>query len=528
MKRKDESKMARHHKNGRHNSRSAFPRTAPNTALSAAEKRTNKKEISLSSAARLKLMLSGMKTAMDGFSNSAAFLGEASPLMASGTFHRSHLTSNPELLTTTYRESWLAKRIIDMPAQDCTRAWYTLRGSMAEEETEALRRLEARHDLRRELTDAIRWARLFGGSIALIVIRGDEDRLSEPLDTDLLLPNCFQGVLVLDRSQGVQPSLETVQDLDDPDFGLPEYYTVALDDSEKRTVRLHHSRVIRFVGRELPGLETVAESYWGASELEHIWDELIKRSATSANIAQLVFQANITTLKMADFGEILAASEDQRRNSVLEVMEAENRFRTSYGIQLLSKEDSYETHPYAFTGLSDIYESFMMDMAGASEIPATKLFGRSPQGLNATGESDLRNYYEFISEIQEHYLRPALNRLLPVMAMSCWGCVPDNLDFTFNPLSTTTPAERAELMDKLSASVIEAFKAGIISREEAAAELRKRGEEYGLWTKLGIAESSSGPRGLSEGKRISAREENLPQEAPEEKPNSREDAPVSA
>ena len=55
-------------------------------------------------------------SALDGYSNAAAFLGDQSPLIASGTFHRSNLTSRSELLTVTYRESWLAKRIIDMPS----------------------------------------------------------------------------------------------------------------------------------------------------------------------------------------------------------------------------------------------------------------------------------------------------------------------------------------------------------------------------------------------------------------------------
>ena len=63
----------------------------------------------------------------------------------------------------------------------------------------------------------------------------------------------------------------------------------------------------------------------------------------------------------------------------------------------------------------------MMDMAGAAEIPATKLFGRSPQGMNSTGEADLRNNYDLIAQMQERMLRPALEKLLPVMAISCWG-----------------------------------------------------------------------------------------------------------
>ena len=422
--------------------------------------------------------------AADGYTNAAAFLGEESPLLSAGTFIRSGLTSDPELLTAMYRESWLTMRIIDMPSEDMTRAWYRLSSSLREEQVHALRRLEARHSVKQELTNALRWARLYGGSLALMVIRGEEDRLDQPLDTDLLLPGCFQGLLVLDRAQGIRPSVRLVSDLDDPDFGLPESYTVNLESESFRTVNLHHSRVLRFVGRELPRTETVRENYWGASEMEHIQEELLKRSAASANIAQLLFQANITTLKMSDLGDLLSAGTEEQRRSVLRAMEAENRFRTSFGVQLLSRDDALETHSYSFAGLGEIYEQFMMDMAGAAEIPATKLFGRSPQGMNATGESDLRNYYDMIASLQERQLRPALEKLLPVMAVSCWGCVPEDLEIVFEPVMTASPTERAELVQKLSMDVIQAFQAGLLTREEALAELKSRGEELGVYTKI--------------------------------------------
>ena len=420
----------------------------------------------------------------DGYSNAAAFLGNESALMASGTFLRSGLTSDPQLLLTTYREFWLATRIIDTPAEDMTRAWYSLTADYEEEDLAELRKLEARHSIRQELTDAIRWARLYGGSLALMVIRGDADRLDQPLDLDLLPPDCFQGLLVLDRAQGISPSLELVTDLDDPDYGLPMFYTVNMDPEKTGQMKLHHSRVLRFVSRELPRTEMIAEGYFGASELEHLWDELQKRSATSANIAQLVFQANITTLKMGNLGDSIAMGSDESISAVRTLISEENRFRTSYGIQLLSKEDSYENHPYSFAGLSDIYELFMMDLAGAAEIPATKLFGRSPAGMNSTGEADMRNYYEMISGLQERMLRPALERLLPVMTISCWGYLPEDLSFVFNPLATESPDHIAELSQKLSAPVIEAFKAGLITAESAVAELKARGEAYALWSKV--------------------------------------------
>ena len=292
--------------------------------------------------------------ARDGYSNTAAFLGKDSVLLSAGTFVRSGLTSDQELLTAMYRESWLTMRIIDMPSEDMTRAWYRLTADLDEEEIHALRRLEARHSIKQELTNALRWARLYGGSLALMVIRGEEDRLDQPLDMDMLLPGCFQGLLVLDRTQGIEPSEELVSDLDDPDFGLPASYTVNLDTEDCRSVTLHHSRVLRFVGRELPHTETVRENFWGASEMEHIQEELMKRSAASANIAQLLFQANITTLKMSDFGDLLASGTEQQKRDVISAMQMENRFRTSFGIQLLSKDDAWENHVYSFAGLSEV------------------------------------------------------------------------------------------------------------------------------------------------------------------------------
>ena len=425
--------------------------------------------------------LSVLLQASDGYTNEAAFLGEQSPLITGGTFRRTSLSSQPELLTTMYRESWLTKRIIDMPTEDMTRAWYKLSTHLPDRALDLLHHLEARHSVKQEITNAIRWARLYGGSLALMVIRGEEDRLDTPLSLSNLLPGCFQGLLVLDRAQGIEPSLELVSDLDDPDFGLPCFYTVNLETENFRTVRIHHSRILRFTGRDLPRQEQIAESFWGASEMEHIYDELMKRSATSACIAQLLFQANITTLKIGDFAEKLALGTDSQRQKVLEAIQMENRFRTSFGLQLLSAGDSMETHPYSFSGLSDVYELFMMDMAGAAEIPVTRLFGRSPQGMNATGEADMRSYYELITQLQERHLRPALERLLPVMMISCWGFFPSDFEILFEPVMTTSPEDRAVLLSRRCDPILRAFELNLITREQAIAELRDAGSDLGVW-----------------------------------------------
>ena len=419
--------------------------------------------------------------ARDGYVNPLAKLGGASALMASGSFERS-FTAAPALLTSLYRESWLAKRIIDMPSEDMTRCWYTL--SLPPEEAEELKRLEAKHEIRREITNGIRWARLYGGACALMVIDGHENILDTPLDPVTIMPGSFCGLLIRDRISGVSPSGELETDLNDPDFGYPMYYDLQLDDAgpgfsgspSSSFLRVHHSRILRFTGRDLPRSEEIGEEYWGASELEHIWEELQKRNATSANIAQLVFQANITTLRMSDFGEVLASGTEKQKMDVLSALERENELRTSFGLQLLSSGDTFENHPYSFSGLSQVYEAFMLDMAGAAGIPATRLFGRSPQGMNATGEGDMKNYCDLIAQMQENHLRPALEKLLPVMAMSLWGSVPERMDISFPSLMPVSPLEEAEVRARRVSVLTEALSAGLMTPAEARDKLK----EYGI------------------------------------------------
>ena len=433
---------------------------------------------------RVEKFIGADAVANDGYTNLPARLGEASPLQSSGDYVREDVTRNFELLTVLYRENWIAKRIIDMPCEDMTRAWYSISSELQQSAIDKIKKVEAKHNVKGEITNALRWARLYGGSLALMVIKGQEDMLDEPLDYDMIMPDSFKGLLVLDKVTGISPSLDLEEDMDDPDFGLPMYYEVVIDANDSKFVRIHHSRVLRFIGRDLPPQEEIREDYWGASELEHIYEELQKRNATSANIAQLVFQANTRVLKMADYGEVIGMGTNKQKKEVLSAIEAQNRLLTSFGVQIMGTDDNMESHPYSFSGISDVYESFMMDMAGAANIPATKLFGRAPQGMNATGESDMNNYYETIAQMQERSLKPALEKLLPVMCMSIFGAIPDDMEIVFEPIATTTPEQRATISGQFTGTIIDAFSAGLIGRKTALMEMREMGKEIGAWTKI--------------------------------------------
>ena|GEM_PF-196421 len=424
------------------------------------------------------------RRAIDGFINTLAYLGEASDLNKANDYERHSITNDYELLTVLYRENWLAKRIIDTPCEDMTRAWYTISSELEQDKLDELAKLEAKHNIKQEITNMLRWARLYGGAAAVMVIKGQEDMLDQPLDFDMLGPGCFRGLIVVDRVRGLYPSLELEDDMDDPEFGYPRYYNVILDDTSGETLQIHHSRLLMARGRMLPIQEEINEEYWGASEIEHVYEELQKRNATSANIAQLVFQANVSAMRIGNFGEALAMGTEEQKRKVIESIYNVNRIKNSFGLLLMGNEDSYEQHPYSFAGIAEVYESFMMDMAGAAEIPATKLFGRSPQGMNATGESDMKNYYEMLAQLQERNLRPAMEKLLPVMAMSLWGMIPEDMEIVFEPLMTTTPDQRADIMSKQAGAIIQAFSAGLISQKTALLELQEQGKSIGAWTNI--------------------------------------------
>lgn len=117
-----------------------------------------------------------------------------------------------------------------------------------------------------------------------------------------------------------------------------------------------------------------------------------------------------------------------------------------------------------------------MDISGAAEIPVTKLFGRSPSGLNATGESDLQNYYDMIAEKQEAVLRPILNKVLPPFIISTIGSLPEDFDFDFDPVAEPTDKERADLAKCGTDNVVAAYNAGLISQRTALQELKQQSE----------------------------------------------------
>lgn len=413
----------------------------------------------------------------DAFSNPLFRLGwgSQSPLEAT-EYPLTRMTDNYALLNSLYRDNWVVQNVVGLMVDDMLREWYKLKGDVSPEMQDALERTERQTRIRDRMNAGLRWGRLYGGAAGLILVRGQEN-LERPLDLELVFPGSFQGLYILDRWMGITTTDGLVMEAGEP---VPEYYSIT-DARGHTAARVHHSHVIRFTGRDLMELERQAEMYWGESEVEALYKEVVAHDNVSANMAALTFQANINTMEVKGLEQLFSIGSGQAQRRFWQTMQAQSVLRSNFGTQLVEQGTKLTNQQYTFTGLQDVYESMCLNLCGASHYPMTKLFGRSPAGMNATGESDLKNYYDYVDSQREAKLRPALQKLLPVLAMSAWGFVPEDLDFTFPPLWTPTAKEVAEIAKVKSEAIVAGYQAGLMNVDTAQRELKKLEDETGMF-----------------------------------------------
>lgn len=442
-------------------------------------------------------------SAKDSFQNSLAKLGDGMENFLSYTSYPiRRFTRDYALMNSLYRNSWICRRVVDCVAVDAQKNWVQFQ-SKSLDVVETMERAVRKTSIRPALLQCHKWGRLFGGAAGLMVIKGDGHRLHEPLGK--VKKGSFCGIIPLDRWCGIYPQPELVADPSDPDFGLPAYYYIQLlptagsvsieginpyDFDGKSTIRVHHSRIIRFIGDELPIYERTTESYWGASCLEQVFEELKKRDNTSYNIAQLVFLANLRVLKKEGMGSAMEVTSEHAKRKMASTLKAQADAMSNTGMYVIGEEDEFKNFQYNFSGLSEVYRDFMLDVAGAADIPDTRLYGRS-LGSNDMGYSTMNNYNDRILQVQNTDLHPKYARVFKVMAES-EGIDPDSFDFKFMPSATLSQKDIADMTWRTYESIIATYSRGLVSRNTALRELKRAGQSLGIYKDMDIEQELTG------------------------------------
>lgn len=433
----------------------------------------------------------GNKPTADSFENLNARLGvgkSVDNLISQSTYTLNPLTRRRVELENLYRGSWLIGVAIDCVADDMTKVGVDFSADIDPDDGETLQTAFHTLNLWHDLSDAMRWGRLYGGCIAVYMIDGQD--FSQPLRIETVKKGQFKGLMVLDRWQ-LQPSYaETVTDFG-PDFGKPVYYTIVADQSIVAGMRsplfgkqVHYSRVIRFEGAPLPFYQRMAEMGWGMSLVERIYDRLIAFDSATQGAAQLVYKSHLRTMKVEGLTQILAAG-GPAYDALLRNVQEIRKFQSSEGLTLIDAKDEIENYNQAFGGLPEIITQFGMQISGAIQVPLVRLFGQAPGGLNATGESDLRIYYDGINKSQERDLRLPLMNIFKILFLSELGKPMDEgFNFFFSPLWQMSNTEKADYCSKTTEAITKAEGNATISHSVALQELRKASQISGVFSSI--------------------------------------------
>lgn len=375
----------------------------------------------------------------DSLTNLVSGLGTARDKASAAGYDLS--LQSPLDLLTAYKASALARRVVNLKAEDSCREWREWQGD--KDQISAVEAMEKRHGIQRKVLRGRKLARLFGGA-ALLIGTGDAD-LMKPLDPATVKKDGLKYVTILTVNDVSAAGLQ-----DDPTkegFNEPTHWTL------RGSIDCHPSRLVILHGQE-PMYEFAMDANYGFGDsvlrggLKQVQDV----DAVAANILSLVYEAKVDVFKIPDLMANLArrgpeyASEIIRRTTLAATAKGIN------GALIMDAQEEYEQKSANFANLDKIAAMFMQITASAHGYPMTLLFGMSAGGLNATGDNDTRGYYDAIKVEQSLHIEPAMAVLDECLIRSALGDRPDDVHFNWRPLWQPTAKERAENADKIASA----------------------------------------------------------------------------
>jgi len=440
-----------------------------------ARKSTTKKPSTKSKAA-------DRNEALDSFRNFAAGIGYGTNNISSGgTYGYNPITLYRPLLEWMHRGQGLCGTIVDCVADDMTRAGVDIKGEMKPEDIEAINESAVALGIWNSLNETIKWSRLYGGCLGVLIVDGQD--LATPFRVETVGKDQFKGIVPLDRWM-VTPDMEDTVKEFGPSFGLPKYYKVIPTAPGLIGMKIHHSRCIRLGGIKLPYWQAITLQFWGESVYERIWEILLALNSSTQGLAQLMYKLHLRTYTVENLRQMIAAGGPQMAGLMAQVQFMRST-QTNEGMTLLDSKDKMEHFQNnSISGASDVLIHYLEQISGAVQIPLVRLLGQSPAGLNATGEADLRTYYDEIARQQNSALKVPTTNIYRCIVQSLGMEWPEGTTIGFKPLWQLDATQKADVATKVSDNVVKLTEAGIMSNQTALKEIRQSSDETGFGTNI--------------------------------------------
>ncbi len=421
------------------------------------------------------------------FNNSTLKLGVSDVALSSAEYLCDMITFQRMAITNIYHGSWIFRRIIDKVAQDMWRAGITIEG---ETEPESLKRVYKRLSrLRSELIWVTQQARLYGGAASLIMVNDGTDSLEKPLNLSNIKKGSSIQLWSTDRWFGLSTSSEMVTNYKSRDFNTPEYYTFYIDQATAAgvgTIKVHHSRVLRFVNRKSVRLINTKLNGWGISELEHIFQDLMIHENAKNSAGSLVEKALLEIVYvegMRGMMQGISTGSTAQQAALTGQLASLQNFRTN-NLVLMDKQNEYQQFQHNFSGLSDLLETQRDIMAGAAEMPKVLLYGDTKGGLTSDSPAEMEFYASTIAGKQDEMLRPVLDKLLPILFAIEGIELPKDLDYDFESIAGVSQSKQLELLQGTINAINSLVDSGVLTHVTALKEIQQIQKQTGFGSNI--------------------------------------------
>lgn len=354
------------------------------------------------------------------------------------------------VLDAAYRTSAMARKIIDIPIDDAVREWREWQADGSD--ISAIEAEEKRLNLVATLKTAGKLARLYGGSA--VYIGTGETSPELPLNPETIRRGGIQYLTVFSRHQIHGQDVQLDPRL--PHYGQPRSYSL-------EGITIHPSRFIIMNGPQRPNIHM--GDGWGDSVLQSTLTAIKAVDMVAANIEEMTFEAKVDVIKIPDFMDNLRSGGKDYETLVIDRNRLAMQGKGINGALMMDAKEEYQQKQLSFASLPDIWDRFMIRTAAEADIPVTRLWGRSAAGLNATGESDEKNYNAKVRAIQTNDFEPGMGIFDECLIRSALGDRPDDVFYVWRPLSQPDAKDRAEIADKMASAFEKVYRMDVVPHE---------------------------------------------------------------
>lgn len=376
----------------------------------------------------------------DGWVNALTNLGRTGKDKKMSTFAEMMLLDTATL-DALYQSNALAARIVDRPVEEMGREGYKIVSADVEQDLLDDFQIELEDmELDCKFEEAYKLARLYGGAGILL---GVKDGLTPDMPLDLSRIESVEYLVVLDRDE-LQADSILDQNPRSENFGWPLYYRINTANQAVNNQRIHYSRIIRFYGVKHNRRISAYLNYWGDSVLSRAFNELRNYGISHDAIPNIIQDFTQVVLKMENLPEILAMGNDQLLTQRLALLSMTSSIVNAMIIQ---SGEEVEKKSTAVTGIDLLLKAVDDALLASTDMPHTILFNESAGGLGSTGESEKKDWYDYVKGMQESVYRPRLLQAIEIFRSAKDSALYGReMDYTieFNPLFQLSEKEQME------------------------------------------------------------------------------------